>query len=100
MPTDSPVALTLNHDALRPLIAEVVEQTLVRLDATRAALPDRLAFSEPEAARLIGLNSHQLRDERLRGRIAASQIVGKRVRYLREDLVAYMLAGRKEGEER
>ena len=47
-----------------------------------------MAYSEEEAARLLGLNSHQLRDERRRGRTAASQFVGRQIRYLREDLIS------------
>jgi hypothetical protein len=31
-----------------------------------------------------------LRDERRRGRIAASQVVGRRIRYKREDRTAYL----------
>jgi hypothetical protein len=89
-----PLSLTLDPAALRPLIAAVVAQTLEAMEKDRAALGERLAFSEREAARLLGLNPHQLRDERLRGKIAASQIVGRRVRYTREDLLAYLAAGR------
>jgi hypothetical protein len=78
---------------LRPIIEAVATEMLARLDGIRSTLSaDRLAYSEPEAARLLGLEPHQLRDERLRGRIAASHIVGRRVRYLREDLIEYLLA--------
>jgi hypothetical protein len=38
----------------------------------------------------LGLHVHQLRDERRRGRIQASQIVGRRIRYLRADLERYL----------
>ena len=86
----APLSLNLDPDALRPLIAEVVAQTVAALEADRARLGDRLAYSEPEAARLIGLHVHQLRDERLRGRITASRIVGRQVRYLRQDLLDYL----------
>jgi hypothetical protein len=94
---DAPAALSLSAEALRPLIAEVVEQTLARLEAAKAAVPERLAYSEPEAAALLGLEPHQLRDERRRGRITASQVVGRRVRYLREDLVNYLMTRRSVG---
>jgi hypothetical protein len=80
----------LDVEALKPLIAEVVAQTMTAVRESEAALPDKLAFSEPEAARLLGLEPHQLRDERLRGRIKASQIVGKRIRYCRADLLDYL----------
>jgi hypothetical protein len=91
-------ALSLDAELLRPLIAEVVAQTLAALDADRAKLGDRLAYSEAEAARLLGLAQHQLRDERLRGRIAASKIVGGRVAYQREDLQRYLLERRVEAD--
>jgi hypothetical protein len=41
---------------------------------------------------MLGLNKHQLRDERLRGRIRGNKIVGGRVVYQREELVAYLTA--------
>jgi hypothetical protein len=88
------VALTIDSEALRPLIAEVVRETVAVLDADRARLGERLAFSEPEAAALLGLQTHQLRDERLRGRIKASVGPGRRVLYSREDLLAYLAARR------
>jgi hypothetical protein len=91
--TPPPPVATLSFDAaaLRPLIAEVVREVLAQAEADRRRFPeDRLCYSEPEAAALLGLEPHVLRDERLRGRIVASQIVNRRVRYLREDLLAYL----------
>jgi hypothetical protein len=88
------LSLRLDPEALKPLIESIVAETLARLEAGRAHLDGKLAYSEPEAARLLGLQPHQLRDERLRGRIQASQIVGRRIRYLREDLTAYLLGRR------
>jgi hypothetical protein len=80
--------------ALRPLVELVVAEVLARMRQDEARLPDRLAYSEEEAARLLGLEPYQLRDERLRGRIAASQIVGRRIRYSRKDLLGYLAARR------
>jgi hypothetical protein len=88
--------VTFNPEVLRPLIKEIVAEVLAQLKDAEARLPDKLAYSEPEAARLLGLNPWQLRDERLRGRIHASAVVGGRVRYRREALVHY-LAERKVG---
>jgi hypothetical protein len=85
--------LSLDPADLRPLILAIVHEVMAQVEQARSTLGDkgnRLAFSEAEAARLLGMNPWQLRDERVRGRIAASQIVGKRVRYTREDLVAYL----------
>jgi hypothetical protein len=96
-PAGPPLSLNIDPAALRPLIAAVVQQVLEALEKERAQVGDRLAYSEPEAARLLGLHPHQLRDERLRGRIGASQIVGKRIRYSRQDLLDYLAAGRVNG---
>jgi hypothetical protein len=90
----SGVELKVDPAALRPLIEEIVAEVVARLETERATLNGKLAYSEAEAAALLDLEPHQLRDERLRGRIQASQIVGKRIRYRREDLVAYLLARR------
>jgi hypothetical protein len=88
---------TFDAATLRPLIKTVVEEVLAELEQVRATLPeDRLAYSEAEAAAKLGLQPWQLRDERRRGRISASGVVGRRVRYLREDLTAYLAARRQE----
>jgi excisionase family DNA binding protein len=86
--------LTLDPEALRPLIVEIVEQVVARLEAARAQIPERLAFSEAEAARLLGLGRHQLREERRRGRISSHRVVGKQVRYAHQDLLAYLTQAR------
>jgi hypothetical protein len=91
MRDDNGLSLSLSAEALRPLVAEVVRETLAQLEQARAALPDRLAFGEAEAAALLGLAPHQLRDERLRGRIKASVGPGRRVLYRRADLEGYLL---------
>jgi hypothetical protein len=90
--------LTLHAEALRPLVQMIVAEVLARTQASSAHVPDRLTFSEPEAAALLGLKPHQLRDERRRGRIGASSIVGRRVRYVREDLIQYLASRRVGGE--
>ena len=97
-PVGGGLTLNIEPGALRPLVAEIVREVLTQLDEAQARLPDKLAFSEAEAARLLGLAPHQLRDERLRGRIAASTIVGRRVRYTRDDLVRYLTDRRVERE--
>jgi hypothetical protein len=90
----APLTLALNPAALRPLLEVVVSEPLQQLRQEEVRLNGRLAFSEEEAAALLGLAPHVLRDERLRGRIAASAIVGRRVRYQREDLLAYLMERR------
>src|SRR5262249_49663228 len=72
----TPMPLNIAPASLKPLIASVVEEVLARSQRDNSGLPpDRLAWSEAEAAALLGLAVHVLRDERRRGRIRASQVV-------------------------
>jgi hypothetical protein len=87
-------AFQFDPEAFRPLIEQAVEAALLRLEEARVKLSDRLCYSEPEAATMLGLEPHQLRDERLRGRIKASSIVCRRIRYTRQDLMDYLLSRR------
>ncbi len=84
------------QDDLRPLVEAVVSECLARLAADEARLGEQMAFSEEEAARLIGIEPHVLRDARLRGEISASRIAGRRIRYLRQDIVTYLARNRTE----
>jgi hypothetical protein len=88
------VHLQMEPEALRPLIELVIGEVLARVEEERTRLNGRIAYSEPEAAALLGLQSHQLRDERRRGQIQASEIVGKRIRYTRQDLLDYLASRR------
>ena len=83
-----------SHD-LRPLIAEVVAE----LAQTLAPMDDRLSVDEQEAARLLGLQPHVLRDARLRGEIRAAK-VGKRRLYLRGDLIEFLQSRKSAGDRR
>ena len=86
--------LQLDPAVLGPLIRQVVAETVAQLEVDRARLGDKIAFSEAEAARLLGLREHQLRDARLASKIACSQITGRRIRYSREDLLRYLAENR------
>jgi hypothetical protein len=88
------VGLSIDPQLLRPVIEAVVAEVVARLDGGRAALPDKLLVSEAEAARLLSLAPHQLRDLRLRGEISYVRGVGNRVFYRRDDLLGY-IAGRR-----
>jgi hypothetical protein len=90
----SALQLSIDPAALEPLIRQTVEATIARLDELRGPLGDKLAFDESEAARLLSLEPHQLRDERRRGRVQASVVVNRGIRYLRSDLMAYLLRNR------
>lgn len=86
----------LSADEIRPLVSEIVQATVNQMEADKAGLGDQLAYSESDAAQLLGLKTHQLRDERLRERIASTRIVGGQIRYSREDLLAYLRRNRSE----
>jgi hypothetical protein len=92
------VVVKLDAEVLRPLVEAVVAEALRQLEADRHRLDGEvLAYSEVDAAKLLGLEEHQLRDERRRGRIGASQIVGRRIRYARSDLLTYLEGRRVNG---
>ena len=92
--SDRSVLLQLDPEVLRPLVEQIVRQTIQLRDEVRATLPDKLAIPEAEAARLLSLQPYQLRDERLRGRIQASVGPGRRILYRPQDLEKYLLSRR------
>ena len=87
-------AFQFDPEAFRPLIEQAVEAAFVRLEEARAMVGSRLCYSEEEAAAMLGLEKTQLRDERYRGRIKASSIVCRRIRYTQADLMEYLLSRR------
>jgi Helix-turn-helix domain len=91
---DSALQLRIDPAQMGPLVRQIVTETLNQVESDRAKLPDKLAFGEPEAARLLGLKQHQLRDARLAGKIQCSQITGRRIRYMRQDLLDYLTKNR------
>lgn len=82
--------IEIDPDDLAPVIEQAVAASIARLEGTRFGDADKLAFREPEAARLLSLESHQLRDERLRGRIKASMGPGGKILYTRQNLIDYL----------
>lgn len=83
--------MTFNLDPaeLRPLIASIVSEVLVATENATTGVGDRLAYLEPEAAALLGLKPHQLRDARRRGEVIATKAAG-RIAYEKSELVAYL----------
>lgn len=79
---------------LRPLIAEAVRATLVEVQATEAKLSDRLAFTESEAAQLLGIRPHVLGDMRRRNEISG-RLAGKKIIYPRNELLRFLAGGAK-----
>jgi len=78
--------LRLDEDAMRQSVAQVVSETVDRLEEDRDLLGERIAFREQEAAALLGVERHTLRDARLRGEAEASK-VGRYIVYSREQLL-------------
>jgi hypothetical protein len=74
---------------LEPIIAAAVRATLAEIQTTEAKLNGRLGYPEPEAAALLGIERHALRDARLRGEVSARKI-GKRVVYSRSALLGLL----------
>lgn len=68
-------------------IARAVAQHLQQLESMQQRLgnPERLAYPETEAAQLLGLPQHVLRDARLRGDY--DKRIGKRFVYGRKTLL-------------
>lgn len=78
---------------LRPLIAEAVRTTLAELQAQEAKLASRLGYPESEAAGLLGIPRHVLRDARLRGEITG-RLIGKKIVYSRDVLQRFLADGK------
>ena len=76
-------------DTLRPVIEQVVAQTVAKLDVDHSRFDDRIAYTESEAAALLGVQPHVLRDLRRMGGIEASRL-GKRIVYMRADLIEFL----------
>ncbi|MBS0265429.1 MAG: helix-turn-helix domain-containing protein [Planctomycetes bacterium] len=76
--------LTITADELKPFIDAALAEMLARF-----GIQDRIAYSEVEAAALLGIRSHVLRDARLRGEIVGAKL-GRGYSYTRADLIEYV----------
>jgi hypothetical protein len=84
------VTVTLDAEALRPLIQQIVQEVMQAGATQPSALPsDRLAFPEREAARMLGVERHVLRDARLRGELTG-RLCGKKILYSRDALLQFI----------
>jgi hypothetical protein len=75
---------------LEPLIRSVAEAVLAQRKEPQVLHEGRLCFLEEEAARMLGLEKHVLRDLRRRGEIDYCRIVGGRIAYTMEHLQKYL----------
>jgi len=83
------VQIQFDQDALRPLVHLAVAEVLSRMEEERAKFNGRLAYTEPEAAVLLGVKPHVLRDCRRRGELQGAK-VGSKIVYTRADLVGFL----------
>jgi hypothetical protein len=74
---------------LEPVIRAAVVAVLDELRANEATLGNRLAYPEAEAAALLGIPRHVLRDARLRGEIVG-RTVGRKILYSRDALLKFL----------
>ena len=81
--------IEFDHETLRPLVHLAVAEALDRMEAERARFNGRLAFTEPEAAVLLGVRPHVLRDCRRRGELQGAK-VGSKIVYTRADLLDFL----------
>lgn len=81
-------------ESFQPLIDAAVQRAIIACQRDAAAIGNRLALKEPEAAELLSLTPTQLRAERRRGRIGASVGPAGVILYCREDLLDYLASRR------
>ena len=77
--------LPIDEADLTTLVRRVVDEILSRAHALGSGTSERIGYTEPEAASLLGIKPHVLRDARLRGEIRAKR-VGKRILYSHAEL--------------
>jgi hypothetical protein len=80
---------------LRPLLRTFAQELLAEY-LSRSSLPTtddgtvRMAFSEAEAAGMLGIAPHVLREQRRLGRIEYSKGPGRRILYTRAHIETYL----------
>lgn len=80
--------IDLNPIEFQPLIDAAVKKAIGELEKRNG----RISYSETEAAEVIGVSPHCLRDCRYRGEIKATKL-GKAWLYRRSDLIAFLESG-------
>ena len=76
--------IRFSRDDLKPIIETVITEMTDRFGED-----GRLAFDETEAAKLIGVARHVLRDERLKGRVKHGN-AGRKILYSRKQLLDFI----------
>jgi len=85
--------LQIDKEDIRPIIEIAVSEALRKIEGDRSRIPRRLGYLEAEAAALLGVKQHVLRDARLNGEIEATKI-GGRIGYEHSELLAYLSRNR------
>lgn len=81
--------IALNPEEFEPIIQRTVERTLEGLDLSQLnAAPQKRYLTEREAAELLGVEPHVLRDARKRGEINFHRF-GRSVRYTYDQVEDY-----------
>jgi hypothetical protein len=83
------VKIQFDREDLRPLVELAVTEALDRMEEERAKVSGRLAFTEGEAAALLGVRPYVLRDCRRRGEVQGAK-VGSKIVYTRADLLEFL----------
>ena len=79
------IKIDVEADDLQPLIDASVRRAVEEMDARNG----RLSYGEKEAAAMLGVSKHALRDARYRNEIPATRL-GKSWLYKRADLLAFL----------
>lgn len=83
------VQLQIPDDSLRPLVKTIVAEVLAEYSQI-IGTEGRLAYTEPEAAALLGLTGRQLGEQRRAGRLSYSRGPKGAILYTKADLLAYL----------
>ena len=86
----SMAGISFDESELRPIVKAVVAEVLAEQKQLQQVYEGRLAYSEAEAANMLGLKQHQLRDLRRDNKISHTKIVGRQIRYTLQDLKDYL----------
>jgi hypothetical protein len=90
MPEPTQVSIPVSID-LAAVARTVVAEILPKLQDAIAMSGDREIFTEAQGADFLAIRQHSLRDLRRAGLIQAYRVVRGRIRYRRQDLLAYLL---------
>lgn len=89
------VLLPISGETLRPLLKAVVAEALSQL-SQKTGPADRLAYTESEAAALLGLTGRQLAEQRRARRLGFSRGPKGTILYSKADLLAYLARSHEE----